>query len=571
VCNSAMALCGEPLMRLPATIGKYELEEFLGGGMSEVYRARDRVLQRIVAVKILTDRGCEDSETKARFLHEARVSSGINHDNIIRTYDYGEDSGHPYLVMEFLAGTTLKGVIQSSPAPALRNRVALAVQIARALAYVHARGIVHRDIKPDNVHVDAEGRAKLLDFGIAKVEGIGLTRTGFTLGTAHYMSPELLAGGPVTAQADVYSFGVLLYELLCGKRPIEADTVERIFFAVLHEPIPMEPLQQASVPEELQSLIASCTGKDPQQRTQGMDTIVEALDRWLTANAREGSCHGPISLPGLPVADKARTPFGLGRMAVAAICGVLIAGGLIGLVHPWRVAANRASTYIAPLSSPSGDMILVPAGPSLLGQTKTPLQLSAFYIDRTEVTNEAYESFCMDTKHPLPPDFPRGKPGYPVVMVTAMDAMAFAKWAGKRLPTEQEWEKAARGADGHPFPWGDAADARRANVLDNPDDSWTHLVSADAYRAGVSPYGVYQMAGNASEFVGTKHEPTLLAMRDAAKILQPPPGREEDWYAVKGGSFRHKLDESAACVWELVPARLRRDDLGFRCARDLGP
>jgi serine/threonine protein kinase len=209
-------------------VGKYETEAFLGGGMSEVYRARDTVLGRTVALKILTVAASADKPTKDRFLLEARLSSGIAHDNIVTTYDYGEEDGRPFMVMEFLVGQTLRQAIAANTLPDIPGRVRIALQVARALERVHALDVLHRDVKPDNVHLDANGRAKLMDFGIAKTQQVSLTRTGFTLGTPHYMAPEMLTGQPATPQVDVYSFGIMLFELLCGRKPIDADTVERI-------------------------------------------------------------------------------------------------------------------------------------------------------------------------------------------------------------------------------------------------------------------------------------------------------------------------------------------------------
>ena len=159
-------------MELPARIGKYELEEFLGGGMSHVYRARDTVIGRTVAVKILTEAGCQDAEAKARFLAEARMAGNISHDNIISIYDFGEDEKqHPFMVMEFLRGEDLRHAIKNGHTGDLRNKLRLALQVARALEYIHTQKIVHRDIKPENVHVTTAGVVKLMDFGIAKTEG----------------------------------------------------------------------------------------------------------------------------------------------------------------------------------------------------------------------------------------------------------------------------------------------------------------------------------------------------------------------------------------------------------------
>ncbi len=545
-------------------VGKYESEAFLGGGMSEVYRAKDTVLGRTVALKILTVAASSDLQTKDRFLLEARLSSGISHDNIVTTYDYGEEDGRPFMVMEFLSGETLRQAIANGSLPDLTSRVRIAAQVARALEHIHALGVLHRDVKPDNVHLEASGRAKLMDFGIAKTQQVALTRTGFTLGTPHYMAPEMLTGNTPTAQVDIYSFGIMLFELLCGKKPIDADTVERIFFAVLNTPVPIRVLEEAGVPETLREIVQECTEKNPAQRIQSFGEVRARLEDVLRTLETGERPAEPVTAGRRRVRLKSRH-IALGL--AAAVLLAMLAGALA--VRSARGAARGSGiAFAAKISLPSGDMVLIPGGPFLFGPANEKLESKPFYIDAVEVDNELYEMFCNATHRPLPPAFVRGRPGDPVVNVTVNDAQAYAAWAGKRLPTELEWERAARGPGGQRFPWGNDADANKANVKDNPDDSWEHLVSGFSYRAGVSPEGVWQMVGNASEFVNTRREPSLLVVRAFEKLLKPAPAAGEQWVAVKGGSFRHRLDEAEPSGWEIVPARYYRDDIGFRCAKD---
>jgi serine/threonine protein kinase len=271
-------------LQLPARIGKYQLEEFVGGGMSHVYRAIDTVLGRTVALKILTEAGCADGEAKARFLAEARMAGNIVHDNIISVYDFGDEQGRPFIVMEFLRGESLKEAIKNNRPPDLRGKLGIALQIATALDYIHVKKIIHRDIKPENVQVDNSGKVKLMDFGIAKSEGLQLTRAGFTLGTPYYMAPEQVLGQQVTTQVDVYAFGVLLFELLSGVKPITGDTVERIFNQILYEPLDLEPLRRAGAPQRIYELVAHCTVKDPVQRIQGFRLVAQEIEAVLTGN-----------------------------------------------------------------------------------------------------------------------------------------------------------------------------------------------------------------------------------------------------------------------------------------------
>src|SRR4051794_27930668 len=246
--------------------------------MSHVYRALDTLIGRTVAVKILTEAGCQDSEVKERFLAEARMAGSLSHDNVLGIYDFGEDDQRrPFMVMEFLRGQNLRHAIQKGTLGDMRGKLKVALQVSCALAYVHRQKVIHRDIKPDNIHINSSGVVKLMDFGIAKTEGLQMTRAGYVLGTPFYMAPEQVTGENITEQVDVYAFGVLLFELLTGKKPITGDAVERVFYSILNEPLKLEPLHQANVPQPICDLIARCTAKDPKERPQGFDPVVAEL------------------------------------------------------------------------------------------------------------------------------------------------------------------------------------------------------------------------------------------------------------------------------------------------------
>ena len=248
--------------------------------MSHVYRSVDTMLGRQVAVKILTAQGVADPEAKQRFLQEARVASNISHQNIINVYDFGEEGGKPFMVMEYLVGESLRDAMKNAHTGDLNRKLGFALQLGRALEHIHSKKIIHRDIKPENVHIDGSGKVKLMDFGIAKSEGLSLTRAGFTLGTPYYMAPEQVLGQQVTTQVDVYSFGVLLYEMIVGIKPIAGETVEKIFSSILYEPLNMEPVRSVA-PEAVYNLIAACTAKNPADRPQGFGVVCGEIERIL--------------------------------------------------------------------------------------------------------------------------------------------------------------------------------------------------------------------------------------------------------------------------------------------------
>jgi len=583
-------------MELPARVGKYELEEFLGGGMSHVYRARDTVIGRTVAVKILTEAGCQDAEAKARFLAEARMAGNISHDNIISIYDFGEDEKqHPFMVMEFLRGEDLRHAIKNGHTGDIRSKLRIALQVARALEYIHTQKIVHRDIKPENIHVNGVGLVKLMDFGIAKTEGLAMTRAGFVLGTPYYMAPEQVTGQNITEQVDVYAFGVLLFELLTGAKPIAGDTVERIFYSILNEPLKLEPLYQAGVPQAVCDLVAKCTAKSPADRPQGFAPVCAGLERMIATpdaatvmmpDRRDPVPQAPPSPPvppqAVPRPQAPPTPQALapqpaassrGWLIPAMVAAVLVVGA--GLYVALRPHAAQSAAGVVPavtpaaapktISTSSGDMILIPAGDFEFGESKQLVPLPAFYIDKTEVSNAAYAEFCNASGRPLPKGFPADKPDYPVGNVTILDAHAFAKWAGKRLPTAKEWEKAARGEDGRAFPWGNQNDAARANVKTG------RMQPVSAHPEGASPYGALQMVGNVWELIEQLSPPSDEAMENFRIKLNPAPRADEPWYQIRGQSYDDPLAKNV--IWEstTVPARWTAPNIGFRCAKDAHP
>ena len=263
-------------MEHPKRIGKYEIDQFLGGGMSHVYRATDTVLGRRVAIKVLTPEAMTDPDAKDRFLQEARLASNIQHENIISIFDFGEDAGCPFMVMEFVEGESLRAAIEGGRAGDIAERIRIARQAARALEHIHTRKVIHRDIKPENIHLDRMGKVRLMDFGIASATGT-VAKAGSTAGTPYYMAPEQVLGVDVTIQADIYSFGIVLYELFTGTKPFQGSKVEEIFEQILHTPVDPHPLVAANVPKSVIDVIASCTAKKLIERPATLGPVVDAL------------------------------------------------------------------------------------------------------------------------------------------------------------------------------------------------------------------------------------------------------------------------------------------------------
>jgi eukaryotic-like serine/threonine-protein kinase len=260
--------------------GRYRILGRLGsGGMADVYEAEDTQLGRRVALKLLHRRFAEDAEFVERFRREASAAAGLSHPNVVQVFDRGEWDGTYYIAMELLEGRNLKQVVREHGPldPALA--VDIVLQILKAARFAHRRGVVHRDIKPHNVIVDEEGRAKVTDFGIARAGSSDMTETGSIMGTAQYLSPEQAQGHPVDARSDLYSIGVVLYELLTGAPPFDADSPVTIALKqVSEDPLPPRQRNPAITPA-LDAVVLRALRKDPVERYQDADAFIAALEQ----------------------------------------------------------------------------------------------------------------------------------------------------------------------------------------------------------------------------------------------------------------------------------------------------
>ncbi len=267
--------------------GRYRVLRRLGtGGMAEVWCAEDQVLGRDVALKLLGSRYAEDPKFQERFRREARAAAGLTHPNIVGIFDRAEWDGTPYIAMELVDGRTLKDlVIQRGPMP-VDVAIDLTEQLLKALGYAHKRGIVHRDVKPQNVLLDGEGQAKVADFGIARAANSDMTETGAIVGTVQYVSPEQAHGQAVDHRSDLYSAGVVLYELLTGRVPFEGEAPVSIALKHVSEhPVPPSQLRPG-IPPAIEAVVLRALEKDPAHRYQSADEFITALENARRAPTR---------------------------------------------------------------------------------------------------------------------------------------------------------------------------------------------------------------------------------------------------------------------------------------------
>lgn len=306
------------------TVGEYRVVDFLGaGGMGEVYRAEHSKIGRVAAVKVLTQATSSSSGFVERFFNEARIQASLQHPNIATLYDFLEVGGQPCIIMEYIDGQTLSERVQAYGALPLAETVFIFQAVVEAIGYIHHHGIIHRDIKSNNIKISASGQVKLLDFGIAKGQmSPGLTEVGSIIGTLLYLSPEHLKGGTADARGDIWALGVLLYEMVTGRMPFESETLgalcEKIDKVAYIPPVQLD----SSVPREVTNIIARCLKKNPAERYQTAQDLLRDV-RKLSAL---------VPSPGLSDEVNETSHFNVSPTSIGSKNLLLIAGGSAAFV-----------------------------------------------------------------------------------------------------------------------------------------------------------------------------------------------------------------------------------------------
>jgi serine/threonine protein kinase len=423
-------------------VGKYEIKSLLGhGGMAEVYRALNPDLGQDVAIKVLRPHVLSSSEAVTRFRQEAQSIASLSHQNIVRVFDFSADGRLQYMVMELINGQGLDKLLDRSP-KGMPQPLALKLfrQVAEAVAYAHERGVIHRDIKPGNVLIAEGDRAVLTDFGLARVMGTNrLTMSGTSYGTPSYMSPEQAGGLDIAPASDVYSLGIMLYEMLTGNVPFVGGTPTQVMLKHLQEVAkpPREIL--ADLDPQLDYVIMRSLAKNPEERFATARDMLRALDGEKTPD------HDEHTLPLRPVSDEhhglpdalevtrsnsATTPNRVSQAMTSTVKAlqrnpILTAGGLLALVllviggaivAELRRVANVTSGEAPPVPPPAG-MVYVPPGTFLMGnssgkedeQPAHNVRLGGFFLDAVETTNADYVKFITATGREAPPSWSEGK------------------------------------------------------------------------------------------------------------------------------------------------------------------
>jgi serine/threonine-protein kinase len=529
-----------PMRLLPGTmLSVYRIGPVIGeGGMGVVYRADDTAGHRQVAVKCLHTNLAGDPEIRRRFAREARVLRVWSHPGAVAVFDFVEHQHLLAIVMELVGGQSLAQHLATwqgrMPYAEIRQIMG---DVLDAMNDAHEHGVVHRDLKPDNILVRDDGtgrlRPKIVDFGIAKIlEGTTFTVSGALLGTCRYMAPEQVKSpGGTDHRADIYSLGITLYELITGQPPFDGagNHFAAMMAHVSQRPRPPSKLRK-DVPAELEKLVLDALAKDPAARPQ---TCAELRDRLFASLSASAPGVASVSVPSEQFPESIR-------------------------------------------DTNQHEMILVPAGPFAMGPGRRDVHLDAFYLDRTPVTNEQFKVFLEVTGYE-PKDAaagrflahwrsgkpPRGEEKHPVTYVSWMDARAYAAWAGKRLPTEAEWEKAARGTDGRKYPWGRAEPSASHANFGRRDGSTTAVGS---FPEGASPYKILDLAGNVWEWCEDVHDE---AFYESGPSHNPRHTRatKQSQYVMRGGSWMYDASSLRTFARIGFEAHYRFAGGGFRCAR----
>jgi len=600
-------------------LGDYKITRSLGkGGFGSVWQATSSD-GNLVALKVLNPQVLENEKVVRKFFHEAMILAKLDHPNICKLLEFFPDGNNYCIVMEYVKGTELKKLLQQQKILPFDLAFKIAKQTLEGFQYANNSGILHRDIKPANIMVDKHGNSKIMDFGIAKMSTAASHDTAASMLSIFYVPPERLdKSREIDARSDIYSLGLVFYEMFAGRRPFAATETAQIMFCHLNE-IPEPPSKYAAnLPPEVSHAILKALEKDPDDRFPDFKEFNNALgapegeidDDTYTVDLDKGTIL--VGVDTFPVVDKTKKPLAL-IASVLAILAILGGGVYYFLTKGSAPSSVKTPTTIKqlPIDQPpipgavknakgfweikhpvdASAMVLIPSGEFTMGSDKyaaeKPVQqiyLDNYYIDKYLVTNRQFQKFVEETGYEtdaekegagmvrigrrwkkvpgtnwkMPDGFAtiEGKENHPVSQVSYNDALAYCQWAKKDLPTEAQWERAARGPSGWEYPW----DKDPNDTLANFDNIVGTTTPVDQYDKGQSYYGLHDMAGNVYQWAKDWYD---TGQRETVNPTGPESGTE---HIIKGGSFTEGMESLRSANRDRYEPNYSSFLFGFRCA-----
>lgn len=636
----------------PGFLDRYELIRPLGkGAMGIVHLVRSKDQGLLFAAKTLSG---FTKEKRGRFVREGRVLLRLDHPNVVKVHEIGEEDGIPFIVFEYVEGESLKEYLARNRSLPIDRGLALSGCLLTGLAHAHENRVIHRDIKPENLLLPRQGGLKVADFGLAREEGdaVSVTGTGSIIGTPRYMSPEQAQSATADARSDVYSAGIVIYEILTGRVPFEAEGFAEVLMKHINEPPPDPRALRSEIPEPVAKMVLKALEKDPAARWTSAGPFGKKLRllSWVGQEGRAGAKSrirviDPVEPKTIPKTIQTQQ-----RALVAVLIAVFLAAGLWALRGPptngeqpaspvpttpssihhtigpspespgpsVSPSSSAGSTYHTPRTTPVSSrgesrpttgsspspvtseplltdlvpmkptaggyetaacvkdgsvMVRIPAGEFEMGSTnglqdEAPFHkvwVDSFWIDQSEVTNRRFKRFVDATGYGKPPFW--GDPrfdgdGQPVVGVSWVDAGKFCQWAGKRLPTEAEWEKAARGGLGSKtYPWGDDPPKDRAWF----GFTWEKGHPSEVGKFPTNGYGLRDMAGDVAEWCLDWYDPSYYRRSPPRNPRGPDLGTTR---IARGGSWSDGTDSLRCASRHYFPPTIKSNMVGFRCVRE---
>ena len=653
--------------------GKYEILEELGrGGFGTVYKAQDKVLGRLVAIKVLHPALVVEPSFIERFRQEARIAASLDHPNLVPVHDFSEAEGRYYIAMGFMKGGSLKDLLKKDGPIRKAHSLEIIQQLGAGLSYAHSRNVIHRDLKPGNILFDERGIARVSDMGFAKLlhseNSTSMSSSGGLVGTPAYMAPEIWRGKGANAATDVYSLACILVEMLTAEPLFDGESTPEVMFKHF------EPLQlPGDLPQYWKPVIEGALEKKPEDRIASVAEFITYLQRaeqkptpatthpkqdrhqdyippGQTARSGRDRRESPSDFtrsqtsapatthtrqdrhqdyipPGQTASisrDTRESPSGFTRSQTSArkpatgdwrekigslrnklpvyigvalliawvIIPILLLRGLSAKPQPTveREPTSITHPILSPIATPGigstmireqdgMEMVFVPEGKFEMGSNdgdsdEKPVRqvyLDAYWIDKYEVSNRQY-ALCVAAGACSEPSQTRsstrnsyyGNPDYddyPVIYVSWYDASDYCEWVGGaevELPTEAQWEKAARGTDGRTYPWGNQSPD---NSLVNYNGNVGDTTKVGSYSAGASPYGVLDMAGNVWEWVRDNY-----GSYQANELRNPTRITNDGTKVIRGGCWYYDYGDIRAAYRVISYPSGASYGVGFRCS-----